>query len=299
MTQKWQLARILERNPTGVAPSEVGMERRKTAIVGLVVLWVLGCLASAQAENPCATCHEEQVQAVAQTVHQRAAESDASFCVACHGNPDKHLETGDKAHIRGKETLAHWQASEKTSACLSCHRASRLEFLQSPHDQGQVSCWSCHLGVWHQPANIPGEPCSGCHLQETASFRRAYHHPVPEGKLKCVSCHDPHRQQSSEELGRERCVQCHREAEGPFVFPHLASEDGCVTCHAPHGSTNRTLPVTAGNGLCVRCHSQSNFPGVGKVPHNFNLAGGGRCFDCHSEPHGSNVSPLLAPRLLR
>lgn len=275
------------------------MERPKTVILGLAVFWVLGCMAWAQAENPCAACHEEQVKAVSQTAHQRAAKADASFCVACHGNPQKHLETGDKADIRGKEMLAQWQASEKTQACLSCHRASRLEFVKSPHDQAQVSCWSCHSGVWHQPATTSGEPCSSCHRQEAASFRRAYHHPVPEGKLACASCHDPHGQQSSEELARERCVQCHRQAEGPFVFPHLAVEDGCVTCHAPHGSTNRSLLVTTGNGLCVRCHNQSNFPGVGKVPHNFNLAGGGRCFDCHSEPHGSNVSPLLAPRLLR
>lgn len=275
------------------------MVRAKTVNLGLAVVCTFGTALVVQAANPCADCHQEQVNAVRQTVHQRAAEADARFCVACHGDPQKHLESGDKADIRGAEALAKWQASEQTSACLSCHGPSRPGFAASPHGQGNVSCWSCHSGVWHQPAPAAADPCASCHGVEVASFRRAYHHPVPEGKLTCVSCHDPHNEQQSEELGRERCLTCHRQAGGPFVFPHLAVEEGCVVCHAPHGSTNRSLLATAGNGLCVRCHTQSNFPGVGKVPHNFNLAGGGRCFDCHSEPHGSNVSPLLAPRLQR
>lgn len=273
------------------------MTKANPLVLALAALGFSSVHAPASAENPCVACHEEQVAAVAKTPHQRAVQADAGFCAACHGDPAKHLETGEKADIRGRDALGRWQAQDQTQACLSCHRSSLPSFAASPHAQGQVSCWSCHPGVWHGPTPKASEPCATCHRPEAAGFRRAYHHPVPEGKMRCASCHDPHREQPAEELQRERCLQCHPHAGGPFVFPHLAAEEGCVACHAPHGSTNRTLLVTAGNGLCVRCHTQSNFPAVGKVPHNFNLAGGARCFDCHSEPHGSNSSPLLAPRL--
>ncbi|MGC8916818.1 MAG: cytochrome c3 family protein [Thermoanaerobaculum sp.] len=269
-------------------------------VAGLIASVAAGTVWAA---NPCGECHEEPVTAVARTVHARVAAADAAFCVACHGDPSAHLASGEAKDIRGQQELAGWGAGEQAAACLSCHQASRPAWGQSTHARANVSCWSCHGNVWHRASGkAAGDPaaCASCHGKEQGEFRRAWHHPVPEEQMGCASCHDPHGPQPEEELARERCASCHPQAAGPFVFPHRAvEEEGCTACHAPHGSVNRSLLRTSGNGLCVRCHIQSNFPGVGKVPHNFNLAGGGRCFDCHSEVHGSNVNDRLAPRLER
>ena len=115
--------------------------------------------------------------------------------------------------------------------------------------------------------------------------------------MSCASCHDVHgKDPDGVRHVDATCVSCHAEVFGPYVFPHRALEDGCSSCHSPHGSVNRGLLKTAGNGACLSCHVQSNFPAVGKVPHNRNLQGGGKCLDCHSEAHGSNVDPLMAPQ---
>lgn len=258
-----------------------------------------------RAENPCADCHSDQVAAVAQTVHRRVAQESARFCVACHGDPAKHLESGEAKDILGRQALAALPEEDKSAACLSCHQASWPSWESSAHQRGKVSCWQCHAGVWHRAvprteASRSIGVCASCHGDVTAAFRSAWHHPVAEGKMSCVSCHDVHGEQPPEELAFDRCAQCHPQAAGPFVFPHRAiEEEGCTACHTPHGSVNRSLLRSSGNGLCLRCHVQSNFPGVGKVPHNFQLLGGGRCYDCHSEVHGSNVNDRLAPRLER
>ena len=57
--------------------------------------------------------------------------------------------------------------------------------------------------------------------------------------------------------GSETCVKCHVEKRGPFVFEHPAVKvEGCVTCHNPHGSTNRMLLVRReGRQLCLQCHT--------------------------------------------
>lgn len=256
------------------------------------------------AQNPCASCHEEQVAAVGAGVHARVAKTSERFCVACHGPADRHMESGEAKDILGPQALAQLDEATRAESCLSCHQASKPGWQESAHARAGVSCWSCHEDVWHRPRQQSEEaslrPCASCHGQVSAEFRRAWHHPVAEGAMSCASCHELHGRQDESELAVQRCAGCHQQAAGPFLFPHRATdEEGCIACHAPHGTVNRSLLRSSGNGLCVRCHLQSNFPGVGKVPHNFNLAGGGRCFDCHSDVHGSNASGLLAPRLER
>jgi predicted CXXCH cytochrome family protein len=36
------------------------------------------------------------------------------------------------------------------------------------------------------------ETCFQCHKQQRAEFRKRSHMPLPEGKLSCVDCHNPH-----------------------------------------------------------------------------------------------------------
>jgi len=116
-------------------------------------------------------------------------------------------------------------------------------------------------------------------------------------EMGCASCHDVHGENGDAAKGPEAtCLSCHAEAAGPWVFPHRAMEDGCSSCHVPHGSVNRSLLKTSGNGVCLTCHVQTNFPAAGKIPHNRTLQGGGKCLDCHSEVHGSNVDELMAPQ---
>ena len=36
------------------------------------------------------------------------------------------------------------------------------------------------------------ETCFQCHKQQRAEFRKRSHMPLPEGKMSCVDCHNPH-----------------------------------------------------------------------------------------------------------
>ncbi len=124
-------------------------------------------------------------------------------------------------------------------------------------------------------------------------MRLASHHPLPEGKMACVSCHNPHggiegnlKADSSEEL----CARCHVEKVGPFANEHPPVADSCLNCHLPHGSANDKLLKQAPPYLCVSCH---------KFPHTTTLNGftgvslsreeqRGSCMDCPKEIHGSD-----------
>lgn len=211
-------------------------------------------------------------------------------------------------------------------ACRDCHAAQFTTFDASPHvrvhfDHHQVpggtSCESCHgPGSRHVEAPYeraqyiinPGkkpDACFTCHLEQHAQFRMPSHHPVVEGRMNCVDCHDPHGAAIFKPAGglgmarlNEPCLHCHREQNHVFVFEHEALRDGCVQCHHPHGSINRFLLTERDANLCLKCHAQMQAdPGeiiIGKIDHTSFLSQG-TCWSagCHTAVHGSNFNPKL------
>jgi len=212
--------------------------------------------------------------------------------------------------------------------CFQCHTQITRAFPTSPHAHlvlentelpGGTGCESCHgPGSKHVEAGggarfiiNPGkEPdaCFRCHLKTSGEFQLPTHHPVIEGRMNCVQCHDPHGgdilKSPSGGLAmaqmNESCAECHREQTRPFVFEHPAMREGCATCHNPHGSINRMMLTQADNNLCLRCHAQVQGSGasgdfyIGSVDHTV-LLQMGTCWSagCHTAVHGSDVDPRL------
>jgi predicted CXXCH cytochrome family protein len=212
--------------------------------------------------------------------------------------------------------------------CADCHANITRAFPASPHARlhleqaamtGEQGCEACHgPGSKHvadgahrfivNPGRDP-EACFQCHLEAHAQFSLPQHHPVLEGKMNCVQCHDPHGTDIMKPAGglalsrgNETCAQCHREETRPFVFEHAALREGCVVCHEPHGSVNDKLLTQRDNNLCLRCHAQVVSPGtdgtgiilIGKEDHTAHLRYGA-CWTsgCHTAVHGSNINPYF------
>lgn len=214
------------------------------------------------------------------------------------------------------------------AACFDCHTNYVRAFAASahariPHDDAMIGlggCESCHgPGSLHIAAGggrgkfivNPGKDataCFQCHLATHAEFKLPQHHPVAEGRVNCVHCHDPHGSDIFKTAGgpamarlNENCAACHREQTRPFVFEHEALREGCTICHNPHGSINRKLLVENDANLCLKCHAQVQGLAVaagrlliGKVDHTDWLKQGG-CWSagCHAAVHGSNVDPRM------
>ena len=214
-------------------------------------------------------------------------------------------------------------------SCADCHTNIARAFPASPHARfykddlrfaGETGCESCHgpgsrhveLGGGRGRAIVnPGKDpmaCFACHIQTQTEFRLAHHHPVPEGQMNCVQCHDPHGRDIRKPAaglflarGDDACASCHRQQTRHFVFAHEALREGCVTCHNPHGSTNAKLLAQRDLNLCLRCHAQVQ--GLGATPGRVFIGSSDHtdymrratCWSagCHSAVHGSNVDRIL------
>ena len=85
--------------------------------------------------------------------------------------------------------------------------------------------------------------------------------PVPEGKMTCEDCHNPHGSSSPRLLKADSvndlCYTCHAEKRGPYLWEHAPVRENCLNCHVPHGSNNDKLLVQTRPMLCQSCHSNT------------------------------------------
>jgi len=209
--------------------------------------------------------------------------------------------------------------------CALCHEKPAKDFKHTGHARIQIpgeglrvegqGCEACHgAGSLHVEAGggrstfivDPGrdpEACFQCHLETKALFRLQYNHPVIEGRMSCMDCHDPHGQDIFRPKGmfvarqNETCLQCHREQARPHVFEHEALREGCTMCHNPHGSINEKLLLERDNNLCLKCHAQLAAPGtvtIGDFSHTARVMQG-TCWSagCHTAVHGSDINAHL------
>jgi DmsE family decaheme c-type cytochrome len=254
--------------------------------------------------NDCKTCHESSVSKFQQTHHGGLAQS----CGACHGDVSDHLksnlEKGEPGPIVSFKTM---KAADVNKACLTCHdNGHQANWAGGVHERRGVSCTSCHSvhAFKSDHAQLKtaqdAQTCNTCHTQIRAKTMRVSHHPVREGLMNCASCHDPHdstkpKMVSAESIN-EKCLTCHTEKRGPFLWEHAPVRENCLNCHDPHGSNHEKLLAAKQPFLCQRCHLNTRHPGTLYDLRNTvtganvtNRAVEHACKNCHQNVHGTNA----------
>jgi DmsE family decaheme c-type cytochrome len=266
----------------------------------------------------CTRCHndvsDEEVEnypvlPIGKTKHGVRADKRTPTCVNCHGDSDQHLKQVGKVRPLpdrpyGKKVVKDLVAHNM--ACLNCHEGDKLmHWTGSIHARRDVACSSCHqMHVSHDKAttrNLIPEMCMSCHKEKRAQIQRPSRHPILEGKVVCIDCHNPHGSAGPKLMVKdsvnETCYACHMEYRGPFLWNHLPVTQDCSLCHNPHGSTVANLLKHRAPFLCQQCHESNshrgNFPGLNNVLNN-NPAGasaltqGRGCVNCHTNIHGGS-----------
>ena len=300
------------------------------AALRLASVFVLLCadaagaeLASIQAatyvgEKACVRCHDAQDRHFANTLHAKVFREnprtvlERQTCEACHGPASNHVANpGDRSALIGFTKEWGTPTPVQNDRCLHCHDGGeRLHWPESTHARNLLGCSDCHnpmarlsaTGLLAKPSI--SETCQTCHVQQKAEFHRRSHMPLPEGKMSCVDCHNPHGSVTKPLLKADSvndvCYACHAEKRGPFLWEHAPVRERCTSCHQPHGSNYDTLLVAARPYLCQQCH---NMPaGHSSLFYNASqtaaaAAQGGAqsprvigrsCQNCHTQVHGSN-----------
>ena len=269
----------------------------------------------------CRTCHEDIAG------HETMA-TYHNNCEACHGGGSLHVESEQVADIR----------NPSSGDCLTCHTPGRDTHLQwgvGQHSQAGLICSDCHNPHSQARQNLrlastssfpdmdtTSQLCVECHANVGTRFRYPTHHPVAEGGMTCIGCHDPH-EDARVRAGDQNqlCANCHQDMIGPWIYEHPPATEDCQICHDPHGSVTSDMLVTVQPVICISCHSVNDQfhqlaigPGIPEnttitrdfptdpnqrikpfAPGQKDQAGTylRRCTDCHGAVHGSYTDEHL------
>ena len=272
-------------------------------------------------QEECRVCHEDV------SGHEAMASYHAN-CETCHGGGSLHVDSEAVADIR----------NPASGDCLSCHtpgRDSHLQWGVGQHSQAGLLCSDCHDPHNQNRQYLRSSPrsafpdmdttsqlCVECHADVGTRFRYPTHHPVAEGGMACVNCHDPHEDARVRPGDQNQlCAGCHQDIMGPWIYEHPPATEDCQICHDPHGAVTSDLLVTVQPVICISCHSVNDQfhqlvvgPGLignAGITQDFptlpsqqikpfetgqkNQAGTylRRCTDCHGAVHGSYTDEHL------
>jgi cytochrome b subunit of formate dehydrogenase len=223
-------------------------------------------------EATCDSCHREQADTYATSVHARLEpehKTRAAVCAQCHGDHDIQRATDPRSSVNKRNVSA---------LCSGCHQkpevAPRLragavlagsQYLESIHGRALVergllvapSCVDCH-GRGHalRPVADPEAPVSRARVATT-----------------CAKCH--------EGVNREYALSNHAQA--------LAAGDPkaptCPVCHTAHGIVGSTADFRrSSDQICGRCHATRRDRYLetyhGRAHHLGDLTVAS-CYDCH------------------
>jgi hypothetical protein len=172
----------------------------------------------------CFQCHTTRTSDRSATELDLATLIPNVSCERCHGPGQAHVD----AARRGEGTLTmpfgpeSWTAHELTKACGECHRLAEM----APASAIQAGNPTL---VRFQTIGLPQSPC----------YRRS------EGRLSCVTCHEPHSRTSTDRPAYMAiCLDCHQAR--PQTTCPVSPRDGCLDCHMPRQD--------AGNGMLFTDH---------------------------------------------
>src|SRR5690349_22085044 len=263
----------------------------------------------------CATCHSDRSRDYQHAFHAQQGVQ----CEDCHGYGSKHVEGG--GDVSKIISFTRHPPSSANGVCLSCHaRDAKVRYWTAgSHSANRVRCIDCHQvhapaaqaageshlrfgtatsGAFAAESAVPetnvvlrppaqtNEACSKCHQTEKAQLSLPYHHPLREGKMSCMDCHDPHGGPAGNNLRasnvNQLCLSCHAQYRGPFAYQHPPVTENCLNCHTSHGSPNTNLLSVSMPALCLQCHASHH--------NGASLPLDDRCTNCHGSIHGTDVA---------
>ncbi len=198
----------------------------------------------------CLYCHANRAPRVPYTTNRYAQppfEGFAIGCERCHGPGAQHVslhQAGDVVDSGDHKIVnpARLEPALREAVCQQCHLSGVARVLKpgrSLYDyrpgQSPDTCFSTFV---LRPELVDNERLVG----QVEQMYQSRCYQGSDGKLGCISCHDPHRLPTAQErtaFYRDRCLQCHPPDDCQIEEPARkeANQDSCMVCHMPRHET--------------------------------------------------------------
>jgi predicted CXXCH cytochrome family protein len=332
---------------TGKHTHPVDIRPEKAEIPDNLPLYSFGRARQSEGTVECFTCHDvhrwdpgseknrggKKVEGDVTNSFLRMSNESGQLCLQCHKDKQQ-INTSDHNLIvtAPEETNIQGLTATETGPCGVCH---------IPHNAVSVRLWSKEISG---ESDFVTQLCTTCHNEKGAASKKLlgdYYHPVDvnlnrlyltstlplfdadgnktmDGKIVCITCHDPHKWNPDGPVSNYNSKNIEGDATNSFLRKaNYPSSDLCESCHADKAlvdGTDHDLNITAPeaknllsqtvkeSGQCGACHLVHNSPNRLKLwAQPYGYAGPNEdminslCNSCHARGGiAENKIPLIA-----
>ncbi len=215
----------------------------------------------------CLFCHANRATPVSSEINRYQTplfQGYAIGCERCHGPGARHSQEPTLAGGGGPTIVnpAALEPGPRDAVCEQCHlivsRVARLDARADDFRPGMPfdRVWSAFVPAGGGTENdFAGQPEQ---MHQSLCYRAS------QGRLGCISCHDPHVLPDPGEKAayfRERCLRCHQNAGCRLpAQARLARKGGddCIGCHMPRAQSSENAHVAITNHRIPRAETKAS-----------------------------------------
>ena len=197
----------------------------------------------------CIVCHSGRAQPVASTngrYEDPPFSETAIGCERCHGPGGNHAQamktgTGLGAKDHFIVNPAHLTPDLANNICMYCHQTGDVRVLQpgkSYQDFRPGTPLDGTLAILKVPPTRESPPDDD-HVEHYYSMTLSKCYRASAGRLRCITCHDPHvepSQHQAPEYFNKKCLACHTNQSCSLSLAarqHSTPANNCIGCHMP------------------------------------------------------------------